>query len=356
MNRKLLILSALFAVCCWLSCRVDPAVPLSSNQLMNQVAFNIPKGWPTPYYQFVNNPLTNDGFQLGRRIFYDARISSDGTVSCGVCHQNFAAFANLDHTFSHGVGGLFGTRNTPGIFNMAWNTSYFWDGGVVNLENQPINPMTNAVEMNETLPDVISKLTKDALYPGMFKKAFSDGQVTSQHIFQALAQFMAVMISNNSKYDKYTRGEAGLTTQELHGLTLFKDSCAGCHKEPLFSDYKFRNIGLMPGVLNDSGRGHITHNVADLYKFKTPSLRNVALTAPYMHDGRFNTLLDVLNYMDTGIIPGAKQNANLDSTIANGIHLTAMEKNDMISFLNTLSDSTMNYNPLFLSPNNYPAK
>ncbi|MDR3678629.1 MAG: cytochrome c peroxidase [Flavipsychrobacter sp.] len=364
MYKKFLVLSLLFALCFWLSCRVDPYVPTSSKQ----VAFDIPKGWPQPYYQFTNNRLTYDGFQLGRRLFYDGRLSSNDTVSCAFCHQNFAAFSNLAHFVSHGVGNQNGTRNAPGIFNMAWNTSYFWDGGVTNLENQPINPMTNPVEMGETLPDVIRKISKDPMYPAMFQRAFSNDTgdlINSKHIFQSLAQFMAVMISNNSRYDSFVRGQITFNSSETNGYTTFKTKCASCHSEPLFSDYQFRSIGLEPEVMPvinhtgqfiiDSGREHITHNASDRYKFKTPSLRNIALTAPYMHDGRFLTLLDVLDYFSTSIKPGASYCATLDPSLTGGIPLTTQQKNDLISFLNTLTDHTLYTNPLFSDPNNYPA-
>jgi len=319
----------------------------------------VPNGWPQPYYLFAanNNALTYDGFQLGRRIFYDARLSADGVTACSSCHQQSAAFIQAAHSISHNGSGALGIRNAPGLFNMAWNTSYTWDGGVKNLELQPIIPMTTHFEMNETIADIISKISKDPLYPAMFQRAFGAGPVTDQHIFKALAQFLAVIISNNSRYDRYINGKTQFNLSESNGYTVFKDSCASCHGGPLFSDFAFRNIGLEPGknIANylDSGRMHITGDTADIYKFKTPSLRNVGLTGPYMHDGRFNTLLDVLDYFDTGIQSDTTWCTTLDPLLKRGIHLTKTQKNDVIAFLNTLSDSTIIYNPLFSSPKNY---
>lgn len=303
------------------------------------ISFNVPQGWPQPTYGFQNNKLTQAGFELGRTLFYDVRLSKDNTISCGSCHAQFAAFSHLDHPLSHGINGLFGTRNAPGIFNMAWKPAYFWDGGVINLESQPINPIENPVEMDETIADVVAELGAIEAYKQLFKNAFGDETVNSQRIFKALAQFMGAMVSANSKYDKYTRGEHGgsLTEQELHGLELFRNKCGSCHTEPLFTDYSYRNNGLVPDPgLNDSGRAHITANPGDRYKFMVPSLRNVDLTRPYMHDGRFNTLDAVLENYRTGIFPSA----SLDTALKNGIVMTDDEKEDIIAFLKTLSDNT----------------
>ena len=313
------------------------------------IAFNIPKGWPQPSYTFQNNKLSEHGFALGRKLFYDVRLSRDNTISCGSCHTQFSAFSHLDHAVSHGINGLFGKRNTPGIFNMAWKPSFFWDGGVINLENQPINPIENPVEMDEKIADVVNELSTIADYKQLFREAFGDETINSQRIFKALAQFMGAMVSCNSKYDKHIRGEAGgeMTAQELHGLELFRSKCGSCHTEPLFTDNSFRNNGLsIDGGINDSGRAHITRAVDDLYKFMVPSLRNVDLTRPYMHDGRFNTLDAVLEHYRTGIAASA----TLDPLLQNGIVMTDDEKVDIIAFLKTLSDKAFIEDKRFSEP------
>jgi len=329
----------------WISaCKKDTIDP----GVWQPVTFDIPAGWPQPFYTFKDNPLTFDGFTLGRKLFYDTRLSRDSTISCGTCHQQFAAFAQAGHDVSHGVDDLLGTRNSPGLANMAWSTSFFWDGGVNHLENQPINPIQNPVEMDLKVADVIARLKGDADYKSRFKKVFGDETINSQRIFRALAQFMGAMVSADSRYDKYVANPGGnhLSEGELRGLQVFRDHCATCHKEPLFSDFSFRNNGLIPSGVNDSGRAHITRNPADLYKFKVPSLRNVAVSAPYMHDGRIQSLEECVEHYRTGI----HSSSTTDPLIAGGVSLTATEKSDLVSFLKTLTDSTFIHNQLFAEP------
>lgn len=332
----------------WLSlvgCKKDVLPPDNSNA----ISFVVPMSWPQPVYLFTNNTLTQSGFELGRKLFYDVRLSRDNSTSCGSCHQQFAAFSHLDHPVSHGIYGLLGKRNAPALFNEAWIPTFFWDGGVVNIENQPINPIQNPVEMDMTMPEIITKISPDAKYKAMFTSAFGSDTINSQRIFRALAQFMAAMVSNNSKYDKYVRGEAGgtFTAQELNGLAIFRQKCATCHKEPLFSDYSYRNNGLMPDPsVNDSGRAHITLNAADMYKFKVPSLRNIELTRPYMHDGRFQTLDAAVEHYRTDI----NASATLDPLLANGINLSDNDKQDVITFLKTLTDTTFTHDTRFSEP------
>jgi len=314
-----------------IGCVVDPVVDPE-----RQITFEVPNGWPQPQYNFENNTLTNAGFALGKKLFFDTRLSRDNRISCGSCHQPFAAFAQSDHDFSHGVDNRLGTRNSPSLFNLNWHTGFFWDGGVNHIEVQPINPIQNPLEMDEKLDNVIAKISADVVYKTMFKEAFGDEAINSQRMLKALAQFMGMLVSNNSKYDKYTRGEAGgtMTISELNGLSIFRSNCASCHKEPLFSDFSYRNNGLKPSVLNDSGRGRITRAPEDMYKFKVPSLRNLKYTGPYMHDGRIKTLAAVLEYYATGI----HTSPTLDPILKDGIVLTQEERADLLAFLNTLND------------------
>lgn len=328
-------------------CKPDPSVDTVTPDTSLNISFSVPHGWPQPVYTFQNNQLTQAGFELGRKLFYDTRLSADNTISCGTCHQQFAAFAHLDHTVSHGIHELLGTRNSPALFNIAWQPGFFWDGGVNNIENQPINPMQNPVEMDQPVSETITKLSADEQYRSMFNTVFGSDTINSQRIFRALAQFMAAMVSDNSKYDQYTRGEATLTEQELHGLTLVREKCEGCHKEPLFSDYSYRNNGLTVNTTyNDSGRAHITQDPADSHKFKVPSLRNVARSSPYMHDGRFSTLDAVLEHYRSGIY----QWPNVDPLVKDGITMSDQDKADIIAFLNTLTDETFLHDPRFSEP------
>ena len=344
-----ILIAAFVAAITVTGCRPDSSLDAIVPDSSGIITFRVPQGWPMPVYTFLNNDLSQSGFELGRKLFYDVRLSRDNTISCGSCHAQFAAFSHLDHSLSHGIDGLFGTRNTPSLGNLAWKPAFFWDGGVNNLESQPQNPIENHVEMDISLPDVVRKLNGLDEYKPLFKIAYGQETVNSQALFRALSQFMAALVSANSRYDKHKRGEAGgeLTAQELHGLELFRAKCATCHKEPLFTDYSYRNNGLSvdPG-LNDSGRAHITGLPEDRNKFMVPSLRNVDLTRPYMHDGRFNTLDAVVEHYRTGITASA----TLDPMLSSGISMSDDDKADIVMFLKTLSDKTFITDKRFREP------
>jgi len=329
LRRLIIAISSLAAVLFFIN-----ACPPKSGKLI----LSVPEGWPAPHYVFdKNNKLTPAGFELGRTLFYDRRLSRNNTISCGSCHQQFAAFSHLDHPASHGIENRMGKRNTPPLFNLVWQSSFFWDGGVNHIEVQPISPMQNPVEMDEKLENVIAKLKVDTTYRRMYKEAFGDTAITSQRTLKALAQFMGMMVSANSRYDKYMRNEPGgeLTENELNGLKIFRDNCATCHKEPLFTDFTFRNNGLVPKYNGlDSGRATITRQAADMYKFKVPSLRNLKYTWPYMHDGRFNELEQVIAHYT-----GEKfASPTLDSAVRN-FYFTSQQQADLLAFLNTLNDT-----------------
>jgi cytochrome c peroxidase len=303
------------------------------------ITFNVPNGWPQPNYNFTNNPLTADGFELGRKLFYDPLLSKDNTISCGSCHQQFAGFAHAAHNVSHGIFDKMGNRNTPGLFNLNWNTSFMWDGGINHIEVMPLAPIQNPVEMDETVSNVISKLSADAKYKALFNKAYGSEEVTSQKMLRALAQFMGMLVSNNSEYDKYKNGSITweTTSAKYKGYQIFLQKCNSCHKEPLFTDYSYRNNGLPPSTtLKDSGRYHITSDINDLYKFKVPSLRNIGMTSPYSHDGRFELITEMLDHYSSGIL----QSATLDPALQYGFTLSASEKSDVFEFLKTLNDNT----------------
>lgn len=299
--------------------------------------FYIPDGFPDPVYKFTDNAVTPDGFALGKKLFYDPLLSRDSTVACGSCHQQFVAFAHSDHQFSHGINNLLGNRNSPGLFNIAWFPNFMWDGGVNHLEVQPLAPIGNPVEMDETMANVLIKLKRSNEYPNLFKAAFGSDTITTQRMMRAMAQFMGSMISANSKYDKFKAGKVTLSASESTGLQLFRAKCESCHKEPLLTDMSFRNNGLDQHFTKDAGRAHITTLPQDSGLFRVPSLRNVVLTYPYMHDGRLNTLMEVMNHYSSGI----QQSATLDPILFSGsIPLTTQEKNDLIAFLGTLTDYT----------------
>lgn len=322
----------------FVSCKKDPEILIpSSDNTQDQYSPVVPQGWPNPVYDFTGNTVTYDGFTLGRHLFYEPMLSEDSTVSCGSCHMQTFGFTNgPSHPVSHGVHGLLGKRNSPALFNLTWQTKIMWDGGVNNLENQPIGPIQNPIEMNLSLSNALARIAASSKYKTLFKNAYGDTVVNSQRFLKAFAQFMGLMVSYNSKYDKVKSGSENFTTSENNGYTIFKNKCASCHAEPLFSDYTFRNNGLPINSYQDSGRYRITLNPNDIYKFKTPSLRNLGFTSPYMHDGRFTTLSQVLNHYTSGV----SSTLNLDPLLSGGIVLNTQEQNDLLSFLATLNDYT----------------
>ena len=306
-----------------------------------------PLGFPEQVYQFKDNKVTPEGFTLGRKLFYDPILSKDSSVSCAFCHQRIAAFAHIDHTLSHGINGLIGNRNVPPLQNLIWNKNFMWDGGINHLEVQPLAPLTNDKEMAESLQHVLQKLRNNKDYVVAFNEAFKDTSISSEHLLKALAQFTGLMITANSKYDKYVKGQEQFNEHELKGLQLFRSHCMNCHQEPLFTDNTFRNIGLKPDTaLRDSGRIRITGVPGDYMKFKVPGLRNVEMTYPYMHDGRFRTLQQVLkHYADGNFF------TNYDKSIEKNVGLSADEQTDIITFLKTLTDQEFLHDRRFADPN-----
>lgn len=347
MRSKPVFFFCLFIVCAALVGFVhseDPYFKISKKD----VKLVLPKNFPKPFYTFKDNKLTTDIFLLGRELFYDEILSKDNTVSCASCHQRIAAFTHIDHTLSHGIYGRIGNRNIPSLQNLIWNNIFMWDGGINHIEVQPIGPITNRLEMDETLEGVVAKLKKSDKFKPLFAKAYNDTLITSERMLKALTQFMGLMISNNSKYDKYIAGKVEFTPEEEHGLQLFRAKCAACHTEPLFTDNSFRNSGLIPdSTLNDIGRGAITGKEEDKYFYKVPTLRNIEMTYPYMHDGRFRKLKDVLSFYTTA----ESHTAQADPLVAKIGVLTVEEKKAILSFLFTLTDKEFLYDRRFADPN-----
>jgi cytochrome c peroxidase len=311
------------------------------------IQFVIPAGFPATKFNFSANPLTKEGVELGRHLFYDGRLSKDGNFPCASCHQQFAAFATYDHDLSHGFNNQFTTRNAPGLFNLAWESNFMWDGGINNLEVQPLAPITAPNEMAEDINTVVQRLGEDATYKQLFTSAFGTAEVNSQRMLKALSQFMITLVSSNSKYDKMKRGQYTFNATEQAGYDLFKAKCASCHVEPMFTDFSYRNNGLpINDYLKDYGRMNITNKKEDSIKFKVPSLRNIYETYPYMHDGRFWNLSQVLEHYSTGV----QSSTTLDPLLTNKIPLTATDKYNLINFLGTLSDTTFTKDVKFQQP------
>lgn len=311
------------------------------------IKFIVPQGWAKPAYDFKSNPLTKEGFELGRKLFYDERLSKDNSISCATCHQQFAAFSTFDHNLSHGFNNSFTTRNAPALQNLAWQKDFMADGGINHLDLQPLAPMTAENEMAETIENVINKLKKDSAYRKMFKAAFGDELINTQRMSKAFSQFILMLVSSNSKYDKVMRKQDSFNLPQKLGYEIFKTKCVSCHTEPMFTDYSFRNNGMpFDNTINDIGRMRITNNKNDSMKFRVPSLRNVAVTAPYGHDGRFFGISNVMEHYRNRMVVCS----TTDSLLRKKLPLSNFEIGQLTAFLYTLTDTAFLKNPMFAPP------
>lgn len=300
-----------------------------------------PNYFPAPKYKLPEHK-DSSLIYLGRTLFYDPLLSIDGKISCASCHSPYNAFAHSDHKLSHGVYDRIGKRNAPALFNLAWQERYMWDGAAHTIEVQPLVPINIYHEMGDNTINLLRKLNNKSFYTQKFKNIFGDSVIDSKNMLTALAAFQLSLVSANAKYDAMQRGELQFSDQELRGYQLFLSHCNACHTEPLFSNYHFASNGLPIDKLHpDYGRYEITRNPLDSLRFKTPSLRNIEYSAPYMHDGRFATLRSVINFYNDRIIsPHALSNEEKKS-----IQLSPEEKTDLIAFLLTLSDKNFIFDP-----------
>ena len=309
--------------------------------------FSYPSSWPKPTYDFSKNPIEKNKVNLGRVLFYDPILSENNSISCESCHSPYSAFTHIDHALSHGIYDSIGTRNSPALMNLAWKKSFMWDGAINNLDMQALAPISHPLEMGSSIKKVVIKLQASKKYRQLYFQAYGDSIPTGEKTLKAISQFLLTLVSSNSKYDKVMSGDLQFTTQEKNGYALFQKNCSSCHREPLFTNDEFANNGLPENPsLKDKGRMHITLDSTDTYKFKIPTLRNIEYTFPYMHDGRFKKLSEVMNHYTSGII----QSKTLAPELKEKIKLTENEKVDLISFLLTLSDKEFVFN----SNHSYP--
>jgi cytochrome c peroxidase len=274
-------------------------------------------------------------------------LSRNNTISCASCHLPNTAFTHVDHDLSHGIEGRIGKRNSPALMNLAWSKAFMWDGAVNHLDVQALAPITNHDEMDESLANIVQKLQRTPTYVALYKAAFGDTLITGEHTLKALSQFMLTLISADSKYDKVMRGEASFNEYEAKGYTLFKSNCASCHREPLFTNGAFENNGLpVDTTLNDKGRIAITHRLTDSLKFKVPTLRNIEVSYPYMHDGRFKSLQMVLFHYTEGIAHTPALSLQLSKKMV----LNEADKQALIAFLRALTDEAFLHNPSYQYP------
>lgn len=294
----------------------------------------------------TSNALTEEGIALGKKLFFDKILSKDNTQSCATCHDPKKAFTDSDR-FSDGVDGKLGTRNSMPLFNLAWNFDerFTWDGKELSLERQALEPVRNPIEMHSKWTNVAQKIKEHPEYPTLFKETFGNIKIDSTLITKALAQFERTLISGNSKFDRHLLGTTQLSPEEQNGFDVFMDEtrgdcfhCHGSNNNPLWTDNKFHNNGL-DAVLTDLGLGKVTGDPNDNGKFKTPSIRNLKFTAPYMHDGRFNTLDEVIDHYSTGLKPSPTIDPLMKKVKQGGVNISNKDKADLKTFLLSLSDN-----------------
>jgi len=357
MKRILFTLTAIAIVLS--ACKKDP----EEQAVYDDTPYALDYGTFPPPNSQVANALTAQKIALGRMLFYEVKLSSNLTQSCASCHRQEHAFTDTAR-FSIGAEGDLGGRQAMAIFNMAWHSNgFFWDGRSPELHDQATQPIQNPVEMNETIPSVVAKLAADKSYTNQFIRAFGDDAITEERIGAALEQFMLTFISNDSKYDRFLAGTATLTASEERGRALFfaeyneffpnesGADCAHCHGGILFENNQYMNNGLdTEANFDDLGRFEETNDPMDRAKFKVTSLRNIEMTPPYMHDGRFTTLEEVIDHYNIGIEQSSTLDPALNATTATGLMLDAQEKADLVAFLKTLTDQSYLSNPDFSNP------
>ena len=355
MNKTLYILGICSFITLLFSCGEDPVVDPPEEEIMQDTtSYNLIYGDLPPPNLPEDNKLTVQGVELGRMLFYETMLSRDDSQSCASCHRQEHAFTDTAR-FSLGVEGLPGKRQAMSVFNMAWNTNeFFWDGRAHLLRDQAILPIQDELEMDETLENVIQKLSDSKTYRDQFTRVYGSDEITVDKLAKALEQFMMSIVSYDSKFDRWKAGLVELTESEERGMMLYNTEyneffpefsgadCAHCHGGANFENDLYMNNGLdSEADFTDLGRENVTMDIADRAKFKVPSLRNIELTAPYMHDGRFNTLEEVIEHYDNGIHPSPTLDFALLATTNTGLRLDDQDKQDLINFLKTLTDESL---------------
>ncbi len=351
------------------ACQQEPETPPGTTMYDPGPLPELFIGFPAP----EDNPTTDQGVALGRMLFYEKRLSANNTMSCGTCHQQKFAFSDGGNAVSSGLTGAVGTRNTMALINLAWRKNFNWDGSANSLEEQAHIPLESTIEMHQNLSRSVNKLQNTSTYPPLFLKAFGSSVITEENIQKAIGQFERTLISSNSKFDQEERGTAMLDPDELAGKRLFfmthpeempgiplppnkrTANCFDCHGG---KEFYTRDLIVNNGLDNtfaDPGLGKVTGNPKDNGRFKAPTLRNIALTGPYMHDGRFKTLDEVMNHYNNEVKKGSPgiHPEMLVSNTGNAhdqLGLTPKEISQVIAFLHTLTDTTFINDPRFSDP------
>ena len=338
-NRTFIFLLALVAA--FIACNEDQIITENVNKT---VSLDVPPHFP-PTIDFSDNPLTVKGIELGRKLFYDPRLSKDSSQSCATCHQQNVNFADFNR-FSEGVDGLLGDKNSMAIVNLAWGSFFFWNGRSESVEEQAFEPVINPIEMHEEWDNVVRKLKADPMYVNLFEQAFGENSITDVNATNAIAQFERTMISAKSKYDEgflMNPPFANFDSLEFLGYTIFNNEtgdCFHCHAEPLFGAFgtlQFSNNGLDSNLAVGSGREGVTNNPNDRGKFKITTLRNIEFSFPYMHDGRFTSLPEVIEFYNMGGNWSPTIDPNMKAAGV-GRNWSPAEKAALLAFLKTLTD------------------
>ncbi len=355
-NSKLLLVSILLFISLT-TCRKDNVEGVITPYIIDYpevLADNLPN-MPIP----DDNPMTKEGVQLGRKLFYDPILSADNTQACADCHSPQAGFSDTAR-FSVGIDGIKGDRNSMPLVNIGWAEEFFWDGRAGSLEEQAFGPVVNPIEMHNTWPDAVKALQAHPDYPPLFNSAFNTFTIDSVLVSKALSQFERTLLSGNSPVDKYLRNEpTGLSFDDelmmIAGLDIFRTEvgdCFHCHGDPtnpLWTDNLFHNNGL-DEVPVDLGLGAVTGNPSDNGKFKTPTVRNLLFTPPYMHDGRFETIAEVVKHYSSGLKNSPTIDPQMKKISSGGIQLTPVQQQQLVKFLECLTDSSFITNPDFQKP------
>lgn len=295
----------------------------------------VPESWPQPSYDFSKNPLTVEKVRLGRALFYDPSLSADGSVSCASCHSPYSAFAHNDHALSHGIHDSIGKRNAPGLFNLAWKTTFMWDGAINHLDVQALAPIHHPGEMGSDITTVVHDLSSNPRYKEHYREAYGDTCITGERTLKAIAQFLLTLTSAGSRYDSVMAGMAAFTEKEKKGYLTYQRNCSSCHAEPLFMRNEFTESSISVfDNQTDPGRYSVSGDSSDMNKFQIPSLRNISFTYPYMHDGRFKRPQEIINHYSDGDY----RDEVTDIRLKNIDRLNPDEKIDLLAFLYTLND------------------
>lgn len=353
--RSLIVTTIGLGILAWSGCRKDAA-------LVDEAHFPTPFVLDVPPWVFdsvvpmlipPNDPLTVEGVALGRRLFHDKALSAGYTQSCATCHVQASGFTD-PLAFSVGDDGSVGTRNAMAVINLAWHERFFWDGRRPSLELQAHDPVTNPIEMRNTWPVVVQRLQADPAYPPLFEVAFGTAVIDSNLVTRAIAQFERTLLSFRSRFDRYRyEGDTtALNSLERHGMSLFfgEAHCGDCHSRAMLSDGFLRNNGL-GYLLTDMGQAEVTGEIDHRGKFKVPTLRNIAVSGPYMHDSRFTTLVEVVDFYAEGVrVNDPQLDPHMLPWLNGEIDLDPQERADLVAFLLTLTDETFLTNPAFGAP------